>query len=81
LKKVPAKLPALSSSWRRDLRTRFAKALSEVPKQTGQRVFAPSQTPRCLPELVVKAWPQVGALGRARPVPAYKAIDAPYSSS
>jgi hypothetical protein len=43
---------AISSSLRCDLSSRFAKALSDVQKRAGQRVFALSQKLRCFTEHV-----------------------------
>jgi hypothetical protein len=52
MKKVPAKLPAVSSPLRRALSHRFAQVFDEVHKRAGQRVFALGQKLRCFPEHV-----------------------------
>jgi hypothetical protein len=52
MKKVPAKLPAISSPLRRQLSARFTQLFAEVQKRAGQRVFALGQKLRCFTEHV-----------------------------
>jgi hypothetical protein len=51
-KKVPTKLPAISSALRQQLTRRFAQIFDEVHQRAGQRVFALGQKLRCFTEHV-----------------------------
>jgi hypothetical protein len=52
MKKVPAKLPAISSALRQQLSVRFIQLFVDVQKRAGQRVFALGQKLRCFTEHV-----------------------------
>ena len=52
MKKVPTKLPAISSALRQQLTRRFAQIFAEVHQRAGQRVFALGQKLRCFTEHV-----------------------------
>lgn len=52
MKKVPTKLPAISSALRQQLSRRFVQLFDEVHQRAGQRVFALGQKLRCFTEYV-----------------------------